>query len=104
MARIKIKKTKNKSHDRKRKLLEILSQNEIYVTRILNANDGYIILISNDGEMDKIFNGITERKLRENDFTPVISPQLEANRSILIFRVDNHIFQNEETKMKEEIK
>lgn len=39
----------------------------------------------------------------QKNFTPVMPPQLKANRSVLIFKVENHIFKNSEEDIKEEI-
>lgn len=103
MARVKIKTTNNKSHQRKRDLLEILARNDIYVTRIIPSNDGFIILTNDNSELDKVFNGTTDKTLMEKEFTPIIPPQLKANRAVLIFKVDNHIFQHDETTMRDEL-
>lgn len=45
-------------------------------------------------ELDKIFNNKAEKKLEENEYYPQMPPQLRALRSVLLFRVDNHIFEN----------
>lgn len=103
MARVKTKSSNSKSLERKKELLKILSLNGIYVTRIIPINNGYIILTSNDTELDKIFNGTTDKKPNDHEFNAIILPQLKANRSVLIFMVDNHIFQRAEAEMKEEI-
>lgn len=103
MARVKIKVTNSKDPRKKAKLLEILSTNNIYITKIIPINDGFIILTENDNELDKIFNNKTDQELNKNGYAPIIPPQLRANRSILIFRVDDHIYSNEEHQIKEEI-
>lgn len=103
MARLKIKTANAKDQGRKEELLNILSTNDIYVTRIIQANDGFVILTQNEDEMDKIFNNIIDKELQKKNFTPIMPPQLKANRSILIFRVENHIFMHEEKEIKEEI-
>ena len=55
MARVKIKGKDSRLPSRKQKLLEVLSTNDIYVTKILLVNDGFIIFTLNDDELDKIF-------------------------------------------------
>lgn len=101
MAKVKVKTTK--SNENKQKLLEILSSNDIYVTRIIPINDGYNILTINENELDMIFNGTNNKTLKDHDLNPVIPLQLKANRTILIFKVDNHIYQNTEAEIKNEI-
>lgn len=103
MARVKIKSSNPKDPRRKTKLLEILSTNDIYVTRLIPTNDGFIILTSNENELDKIFNNTTDKQLERNEFSPQMPPQLSANRSVLLFKVDNHIFENSESSIKEEL-
>lgn len=66
-------------------------------------NDGFVILTSTDSESDKIFNNITDKQLLDNDFTPQIPSELRANRSVVLFKVDNHIFDNTEDDIKKEI-
>lgn len=56
-----------------------------------------------DSELDKLFNNKTDAELQKQKFYPVIPPQLRANRSVLLFSVDNHIFQNSEEEIKQEI-
>ncbi len=71
MARVKIKAQNSNDPRRKRKLLEILSQNVIYVTRIISISDGYIILTESDQELDKVFNNKTDTKLEENELAHI---------------------------------
>lgn len=103
MARVKIKSPNPKDRLRTNKLLEILSCNDVYVTRIIPINDGFIILTSSNNKLDKIFNNVTDKQLEENEFLPQIPPELSSNRSVLLFRVDNYIHENTEHDIKEEI-
>lgn len=103
MARVKIKSQNPKDPRRRTKILEILSCNDVYVTRLIPVNDGFVIITSNNNEMDKIFNKETDKQLQENDFWPQIPAELTSNRSVLLFRVDNHIHDNTERSIKEEI-
>lgn len=103
MARVKIKCSNSKDPRKTVKLLEILATNNTVVSGIIPISDGFIILTTNDNELDNIFNNKTDRTLEEQEFIPQIPPQLRANRSVLIFKVDNHIFNNETESIKEEI-
>lgn len=102
MARIKIK-TNTKGENRKLALLGILSKKDIYLTRLIQSNDGYVAITASDNDSDRVFNNSTDSELREQDFIPQIPPQLKANRSILLTRVDKHIDNNEEEEILREI-
>lgn len=103
MARVKIKTANSKDPRRKSKLLEILSTNNIYVTRIITVNDGFVVLTDSDSDMDRIFNNKTDKELKEKDFQPQIPPQLKANRSIKAFRVDSYIYNHTEDAIIQEL-
>lgn len=103
MARIKIKSPNPKDPGRLQLLLEILSKNYIYATRFITIADGFIVLTESDSELDKVFNNATDIELTRSQFTPLIPPELKANRSVLIFRIDGHIYNNSEDEIKEEL-
>lgn len=103
MARVNIKTTNPKDPRRTTKLLEILSSQDIYIIRLLSINDGFVALTCSDEDLDKVFNSDTEKKLVENDFRPQMPPQLRALRSVLLFKVENHIFENSEKDILAEI-
>ena len=103
MAKVKIKSNNSKDPNRKEKLLELLSENEIYATGITIAPDGFFIWTGDDSDLDRLFNSVTDRYLENNGFTPIIPPELKAIRSVIIFNVDNHIYNREEVEMIDEI-
>lgn len=51
MEKIKIK-INNANEQKKLKLLEILSSNEIYATKIITVSDGFIVLTASEQELD----------------------------------------------------
>lgn len=102
MAKVKIK-TNNINEGRKLKLLEILSKKDIYVTKIIEANDGYVIITAGDTDLDNIFNNDTDQELLKENYTPLIPPELKANRSVLLTNVDSHISNNQEDDIKNEL-
>lgn len=104
MARVKIK-TINAREPRKKKkkILEIFSSNDVYVTSIIPANDGFVVLTSSDTELDKIFNNHTDKQLEDYEIYPQIPPHLRENWSTLMFRVDRLIYDNTEADSKEEM-
>ena len=103
MARIKIKSASSKDQARQDLLLEILSKNDIYATKILSAPDGFVVITENEAELDKLFNNTTDKELLSKQFTPLIPPELKAHRSVLIFRIDDHIYKNNEDNIQEEL-
>lgn len=99
MVRVKIKSQNANDSSRKIKLLEILSSNNIYVTRLINVPDGFVVLTDSDNEHDKIFNNKTKKELTRMAFRV---------KSLLIckqkaFKVDNHICNNKEEDIIQEI-
>lgn len=89
---VKIKSPNAKNTDKKYKLLQILSKYVIYATKIITVTDGYIVPTSNEADQDKIFNNKTDQKLKRENLTPQILLELKVKRSVLIFKVGNHVF------------
>lgn len=73
------------------------------MTTIIPVNDGFIILTETDTDLDKIFNNCVDKELEHHDLTNQIPLELKAKRSVLIFRVDDHIFENTEQEIQQEI-
>ena len=84
-------------------LLQILSINNIYATRIINTPDGFAVTTENEAELDKVFDGTTNRELEKQDFDPLVPPEHRAKRSVLIFRLDDHIYQHDEDDIMTEL-
>lgn len=103
MTKVRIKCNNSKEPEKRLKLLQLLSENEICVNKLLLANEGFTIFTYNDGDLDRLFNGITDKYLERNGFTPIIPPELKENRSIILFNEDQHIFNHEEDDMLKEI-
>ena len=102
MARVKIKCGDARDPRKSHKILEILALNDVDVTKLLPVHDGFVAVLSSEGELDKIFNNKTDKFLQEDNFFPQVPPELNANRSVLLFRVDNHIYSNNEQAILEE--
>ena len=101
--RIRIKHGWPKEKTQQKTLLETLAKNDIYVTRIITIDDGYIVLTHSDDDMDRIFQTECQAALNVRGFIPTMPPELKAKRSIILFRVDDIIYNNEEDEIKEEI-
>lgn len=75
MAKVKIK-TNNINENKKLKLLEILSKKHIYITKLIQVNDGYVIITAGDTDLDNIFNNDTDKELLKENYAPQIPLQL----------------------------
>lgn len=60
------------------------------------------MLTRNDEEVDKIFKEGTIKELKHEHCNPILTPEISAKRTVLVFSVDDHINQNSEERMKEE--
>lgn len=67
------------------------------------VNDGFTIYTMTEGDLDKLFKGITDRYLESKGLTPVLPPELKAKRSVIIFNVDPHIYNKDVDDMTSEI-
>lgn len=103
MARVKIKHP-TPSPTKRTSPLRTPSQNLIYATKIIDVNDGYIMLIRNDEDIDKIFKGNYVRELSKEDFEPILPPEQSAKRTIIIFNVDSYIYGHTEKEVEELIR
>ncbi len=103
MTRIRIKHSNPKEKRWKQRLLEILASNEVYVTKILQTEEGFVVLSQSDEDTDKIFNIQCANQLTNDGFTAFMPPELKAKRSVILFRVDDIIYNKDEQDIKEEI-
>lgn len=103
MARIKIKHP-NPSTEIRILLMSILSSFQVYATRIIPAHDEFAVTTRIEKDIDKIFKQDVQEVLNSKRFSPVLPLDQSARRTVLVLGVDEHIFQNTEDEIKEEIK
>ena len=103
MARVKIKVKNSQEGQNKIQLLRILSQNQVYATKIITLPDGYVVLTKSDDDLDIIFSKDIKAILTEANFSPLVPPELKAKRSVILFRVDDHIYNNSAEEIKGEL-
>ena len=103
MARIKIKCRNPNDREKKLKLIEILCKKDIEISRIFSTNDGFAVLTLNEQHADNIFATDTKNELTENDFTPIMPPDLRARKSVIIPRVDELIYERNVADIGQEI-
>ena len=77
MPRVKIKTTNSSDPNKKAGLLNILSRNDIYLTNLIQLQDGYVI-ITTDDDQDKLFQDKVKEELNQHDFITITPPELKA--------------------------
>ncbi len=102
MARVKIK-CKGKTGNEKKKLLEILCSNQIHVTKVFTTPDGFALLLLNDEHADSIFTMKIKEILEKNDFIPVLPPELKVKKSVIVTKLDDLIYERNESEIKDEL-
>lgn len=87
MAKVKIK-TKDPNNTKMKLHLGILSEKLLYVTRISDTPDGFVILTNNDEDKDSIFQDECLKELTNNSFTRVTPHEIRAikNNADILFR------------------
>lgn len=70
MARVKIKSENTRDERRKIELLELLATKEIYAVKIIPTTDAYIVITDSEADQDKIFDGVTDKDLERENFSP----------------------------------
>lgn len=103
MARVKIKCQNSKDKDKKIALLQILSLNQVYATRVISMPDGFVVLTNTDNDLDTIFRRDVKNSLNESHFTPIVPPELKAKMTVIRVRVDDYIYGNNTDEIKEEL-
>lgn len=91
MGKIKIK-HHTQNTDTKLLLLNILANNNIYASRIIQLHDGFNVITSLEEETDLIFDLQCMEALRDNNFSPIMPPELKSKRTIIMFGIDPDAF------------
>ncbi|KAK8395468.1 hypothetical protein O3P69_006260 [Scylla paramamosain] len=103
MGRVKIKHPRPRDIGVRRQLLAILAPG-VKVTRLIPANDAVVVLTPTDKDADAIFqNGIPARLAIEG-FTPVVPPELRAQRTVICAALDDLIYEHSPEKIIAEVR
>ena len=78
MGRVKIKHKNAKEKRYKGELLQILALQHIYATKIIQTNDGFVVLTRTDDDSDKILSKEISKKLKDKNYEPVTPQELKA--------------------------
>lgn len=100
--RVKIKHP-NRTLDDLLNLLSVLSDHQILATKVNTVRDGFVVLTSNEDDVDTIFNPPCHDALHEASFTPILPPDLKAKRTILLFNVATFIKEKPTEAIQEEV-
>ncbi|MPC56148.1 hypothetical protein E2C01_050101 [Portunus trituberculatus] len=103
MARVKIKFKQPNEGPSKIKLLEILSSKCIYATTIIVIRDGYIVLTRNDEDTENILSKDVANQLRTKGYNHITPPEIKAKRTVIVSRLDSHIYQNDTEAIEREV-
>lgn len=103
MARVKVKHPKPRELETRTKLLETLSKHQIFATKIIPTDDSLIVLTSDTIEAEKIFGSRCNTELLNQNFNPLLPPEIKASRTIIVTRLDDYIYNNTEEEIKEEL-
>ncbi len=96
MPRGKIKCRGTPSTEKKLKLIEILFSNEIHITKVFVANEGFGLHLLNDEHVDKVFYRDIKEALVKENFTPILPPEKKVKRSVIVTRLDDVIYNDHE--------
>lgn len=99
MARVKIKHSHPRELPSRTKLLGLLADVRISVTRLIPVRDGTVVLTASDKDADNIFSEPLHSNLRDNGYEPLLPPELKALRTILCFRLDDLLIERSKEEM-----
>ena len=85
-------------------LLSICYKNKLKIESIFKLNQDFVVKFSNGSEAEQLFQHPLKDQLHDVQFRPSLPPELKANRTIFIRRVDNEILKNSENDICAEIK
>lgn len=87
-------KTKVKNQHQRDQLLHLLASQDVYITSIIEARDGYAITSMKQEEQDTIFSPECQTALAIKDFCIVTPPDLKPKKTILMFNCPNEVTRN----------
>ena len=76
----------------RRRLLDKLSALGIKITRIIPAREAVIVLTATENDADAIFQDDVPDRLSAEGFTPLIPPELRAQRSVICSGLDDLVY------------
>ncbi len=73
--------------------MSILYRNQIHITRVFTANDGFVVLTYNDSDTEKIFSNDVKVALDNKEFIPILPPEQSVKKSVIASIVDQFVYE-----------
>ncbi len=83
--------------------MEILCLDEVHITGIIKANDGFVVPPLSEVPRDKIFTREVKNKLEQNGFSPLTPAEVKVKKSVILTKVDDFIYDNAADAILEEL-
>ena len=103
LVKVKIKYKTNSDVPIRKNLLEILNKHKVKVCGLFHKPNEFVISCVNADEAESVFSHDCYSSLNAVNCTPVLPPELKANRSVIIHKVDSDILSNDEDSIKKEL-
>ena len=87
----------------RRRLLDKLSALGIKITRIIPAREAVIVLTATENDADAIFQDDVPDRLSAEGFTPLIPPELRAQRSVICSGLDDLVYDHTAEEIASEV-
>ncbi len=89
--------------EKKLQLIETLCSRNIETNRIITTNDGFVVITVNEHHADSIFKAEARQEHITREFQPVMPPELNAKKRIIIPRVDDLIYEWSSADIEQEL-
>ena len=98
-----VKTSENSNLCTKENLLVLLSSHSIKIIKLLTAGSNFSIICSDTVETEKLFRENVISSLGDSGFSPVLPGELKSSRSVILRKVDPHIYRNTPDSIKQEL-
>ncbi|KAK8373767.1 hypothetical protein O3P69_011696 [Scylla paramamosain] len=102
MGRVRIKHPNPRDIGVRRRLLALLAPT-IKVTRLIPASDAVVVLTPTDKDADAIFQDGMPARLSGDGFTPLLPPELRAQRTVICSGLDELIYEHTAEEIADEV-
>jgi len=103
MAKVKINVNGGPSPSRRNSLAQALFEAEIRVLRYYPTHEGYVALIDDDKQAEKLFSHDTMNKLAKLGFTPILPLDMRAKLTLVFKKLDRQVVNEEHDDITNEI-
>lgn len=103
MTKAKIKQPNPHATETKAALLCLLAKHDVYCNRAIPVRDGFLTILSEANDTDNLFKQATIKDLADEQFIPILPPEIKVRRTVHLFGVDSHLLQHSSAEIQEEI-